>query len=178
MMLKKIIFLLMLIPLSINLKAQTDSTYWKNMALEVASELELTFRDRNFKAYAQLNHPKLVEMMGTVDDFAQMMEEQMAQIEVEAKIDSIDFGVPFNFVKCEKSINCLLPQTLIMSVSDSLSLKSVVYLLGISEDSGNTWYFIDASNGEEFLDAIIPNRCKIFVIPKKEEEFIRTYKND
>jgi hypothetical protein len=158
------------------LKAQTDSTFWKNMASETASDLEITFREHNFKAYALLNHPKLIEMMGTADDFATMMEEQMKQIEAEVKIDSIDFGIPFNFMKCESSINCLLPQTLFMRISDTLAMRSTVYLLGVSENGGKKWYFVDATNGEEYLDAIVPNRCKVFVIPNKEQEYIRVKK--
>lgn len=173
-----ILIVLLGLPLSINLIAQTDSTYWKNMALEVASQLELTFRDRNFKEYAKLNHPKIIEMMGSIEDFSVMMEDQMKQIETEAHIDSVDFGIPFNFVKCDKSINCLLTQTLLMSVSDSFSVKSTVYLLGISEDDGTTWYFLDASNGEEYLDAIVPDRCKYFAVPEKEMSYIRYKRKD
>ena len=159
-----------------SIHAQADSIFWKNMASETASDLEMTFREHDFKAYAQLNHPKLIEMMGTVDDFATMMEEQMKQIEAEVKIDSIDFGVPFNFKKCETSINCLLPQTLFMSISDTLAMRSTVYLLGISENGGKKWYFVDATNGEQYLDAIVPNRCKVFAIPNKEQEYIRVKK--
>ena len=158
------------------IQAQSDSTFWKNMALETASDLEMTFRDRDFRAYAKLNHPKLVEMMGTVDDFATMIDEQMKQIEAEVKIDSIDFGVPFNFMKCDNSINCLLPQTLFMRISDTLAIRSTVYLLGVSENGGKTWYFVDATNGEQYLDAIVPNRCKVFAIPNKEQEYIRVKK--
>ncbi len=161
-----------------SINAQSDSTFWKNMALETASDLEMTFREHDFKAYALLNHPKLVEMIGTVDDFSTMMQEQMKQIEAEVKIDSIDFGVPFNFIKCENSINCLLPQTLFMRISDTLAMRSTVYLLGVSENGGKKWYFFDATNGEQYLDAIVPNRCKIFAIPNKEQEFIRVKKTN
>ena len=169
---------LMIISLAFDcaIHAQSDSTFWKNMASETASDLEMTFREHDFKAYALLNHPKLVEMMGTVDDFAKIMEEQMKQIEAEVKIDSIDFGVPFNFMKCDNSINCLLPQTLFMRISDTLAIRSTVYLLGVSENGGKKWYFVDATNGEQYLDAIVPNRCKIFAIPNKEQEYIRVKK--
>ena len=172
------VVVLMIISLAFDcdIHAQADSTFWKNMALETASDLEMTFREHDFKAYALLNHPKLIEMMGTVDDFATMMEQQMKQIEAEVQIDSIDFGVPFNFMKCDNSINCLLPQTLFMRISDTLAMRSTVYLLGVSENGGKKWYFVDATNGEQYLDAIVPNRCKVFAIPNKEQEYIRVKK--
>ena len=175
---KHTFFSLVFFTITTFIHAQADSIFWKNMASETASDLEMTFREHDFKAYAQLNHPKIIEMMGTVDDFATMMEEQMKQIEAEVKIDSIDFGVPFNFKKCETSINCLLPQTLFMRISDTLAMRSTVYLLGISENGGKKWYFVDATNGEQYLDAIVPNRCKIFAIPNKEQEYIRVKKKN
>ena len=154
------------------LKAQSDSTFWKNMALETANDLELTFKEHDYKRYAELNHPKIVSMFGTMDDFAKMMEEQMAAIENEVKIDSIDFGVPFNFVKCDSAINCILSQTMIMRMGDTLAMRSTVFLLGNSDDNGKTWFFLDATNGASFLDAIVPNRCKMLEIPARKEEFI------
>ena len=175
---KLILFSLVFFTIHAPIRAQSDSTFWKNMASETASDLEMTFRERDFKAYALLNHPKLVEMIGTLDDFANMMEEQMKQIEAEVKIDSIDFGIPFHFMKCETSINCLLPQTLFMRMNDTLAIRSTVYLLGISENGGKKWYFVDATNGEQYLDAIVPNRCKIFAIPNKEQEYIRVKKKN
>ena len=176
MFIKSIFFSLNFFTIYTPIHAQADSTFWKNMALETASDLEMTFREHDFKAYALLNHPKLIEMMGTVDDFATMMEQQMKQIEAEVQIDSIDFGVPFNFMKCDNSINCLLPQTLFMRISDTLAMRSTVYLLGVSENGGKKWYFVDATNGEQYLDAIVPNRCKVFAIPNKEQEYIRVKK--
>lgn len=161
------------------LKGQTaDSTFWKNMALETANDLELTFKERDYKRYAKLNHPKLIAMFGTEDDFAKMMEQQMGAIEKEVKIDSIDFGIPFNFLKCDSTINCLLSQTMMMQLGDTLAMRSTVYLLGVSDDSGKTWYFVDASNGAPFLDLIVPRRCKDFTIPDKKQEFIRLTKKD
>lgn len=171
---KKLILVSWIMWSGVVLKAQlSDSTFWKNMALETANDLELTFKERNYKRYAELNHPKLVAMFGTVDDFAKMMEQQMATIEKEVKIDSIDFGVPFNFVKCDSSINCLLSQSMIMRLGDSIGMRSTVYLLGVSDDVGKTWYFVDASNGAAFLDLIAPRRCKDFIIPDKKQEFIK-----
>lgn len=158
--------------------AQTDSSYWKLSALKTAKKLETTFRQHDFRAYALLNHPKLVEMIGTVDDLAAIIEDQMKQIEAEVKIDSIEFGVPFNFMKCERSINCLLPQTLYMQINDSVALRSTVYLLGVSENESDKWYFVDATNGVLFLNAIVPNRCKIYAIPSKEQEYIRAKKTN
>ena len=158
-------------PLSIF--AQRDSVFWKDNAVLRAGELEITFKMKDYKYYASLNHPKLVDMMGGRDKFAQTIEEQMKQIEAEVKIDSMDFGEPFNFVKCDSNtVNCILPQTMILHISDTMAMRSTVYLLGTSEDAGKTWYFLDGSNGAFFLDAIVPFRCKTLAIPEREQAFL------
>jgi hypothetical protein len=158
---------------SIPIFAQSDSTFWKDNAVLRAGELEITFKTKDYKYYASLNHPKLVEIMGGTEKFAQTLEEQMKQIEAEVKIDSMDFGYPFNFIRCDSNtINCILPQTMILRISDTMALRSTVYLLGTSDDVGKTWYFLDGSNGAFFLDAIVPFRCKTLVIPEREQEFL------
>ena len=167
---------------TILLRGQTelsDSLIWKKAALLRAVELENTFKIRDYKFYAQINHPKIVEMMGGSDAFAKTLEEQMKEIEKEVKMDSTDFGVPFNFVKCDSNVvNCILPQTIYIKLQDTLTMKSTVFLLGNSDDNGRTWYFLDASNGSEFLDAVVPKRCKILAIPDKKQEFIRMNKKN
>ena len=168
---KKLLYLIFFTPLSII--AQRDSIYWKDNAILRAGELEITFRLKDYKYYASLNHPKLVEMMGGVEKFAQTMDEQMKQIEAEVKIDSMDFGTPFNFMKCDsQTVNCILPQTMTLHISDTMALRSTVYLLGTSEDVGKTWYFLDGSNGALFLDTLVPFRCKTLAIPEREETFL------
>ena len=167
-----ILFLLTLVTPTESLKAQNDSIYWRDNAILRSGELEITFKMRDYKYYAALNHPKLVQMMGGVQAFAKTLEEEMIKIETEIKIDSMDFGTPFNFMKCDSALNCLLPQTMILRLNDTMALRSTVYLLGTSEDGGKTWYFVDGSNGATFLDAIVPVRCKLLAIPNREQEFL------
>jgi hypothetical protein len=153
--------------------AQSDSIFWKDNAVLRAGELEITFRVKDYKYYASLNHPKLVEMMGGTEKFAETLADQMKQLEAELKIDSMDFGEPFNFMKCDSNtVNCILPQTMIVHISDTMAIRSTVYLLGTSEDAGRTWYFLDGSHGAFFLDAIVPFRCKTLVIPEREQALL------
>jgi hypothetical protein len=169
---KLLILILFTYPLSIF--AQRDTIFWRDNAILRAGELEITFKMKDYKHYASLNHPKLVEMIGGEAAFAKMLEEQMSTLEQSIKIDSMDFGDPYQFTKCDSDsiINCLLPQTMLIRLDDTLTMRSTVYLLGVSEDKGNSWYFLDASNGATYLDALVPNRCKDFIIPERQQAFI------
>ena len=154
-------------------KAQSDTAIWRLNAQDEAGRLDSAFNAKDWVRYAKLNHPKLVEAMGGAAAFVTTMNDQMKEIEAQVTIDTLYFGVPYNFIVCDSSINCLLPQTMLIRMNDSMHLRSRVYLVGSSEDKGRTWYFVDGSNGAAFLDVVIPNRCKILVIPEKQQALIR-----
>jgi hypothetical protein len=171
---EKIIFLLgMSFLICGKMMAQADTAIWRVNAQDQARRLDSAFKEKNWMRYAKLNHPKLVQLMGGEDAFAQTMKDEMHKVDSLVKIDTMYFGTPYYFVSCDSSINCLLPQTMLIELNDTSLLRSRVYLVGSSEDKGRTWYFVDGSNGAQFLDEVISNRCKNLVIPDKQQKFIR-----
>lgn len=175
----KIIFVIALMcMMKSKMIAQADSAIWRLNAQDQASRLDSAFKQKNWTRYAKLNHPKLVETMGGEASFAQIMQDEMHKVDSLVQIDTMYFGTPYFFTECDSSINCLLPQTMLIELNDTSLLRSRVYLVGSSEDKGRTWYFIDGSNGAEFLDVVIPNRCKNIVIPEKQQAFIRRKDGD
>jgi hypothetical protein len=176
---KKIIFLCILgCMVTSKMMAQSDTAIWRVNAQDQARRLDTAFKEKDWARYAKLNHPKLVQTMGGAEAFAQIMIDEMHQIDSLVKIDTMYFGVPYSFIACDSVINCLLPQTMLIQLNDSMHLRSRVYLVGSSEDKGRTWYFIDGSNGAELLDIVIPNRCKILAIPEKQQAMLRRKKGE
>jgi hypothetical protein len=176
---RKIVFLIALMFMMMSkMIAQIDTAIWRLNAQDQAQRLDSVFKQKNWTRYAKLNHPRLVEAMGGEAAFAQIMQDEMHKVDSLVKIDTMYFGTPYFFVSCDSSINCLLPQTMLIEMNDTSLLRSRVYLVGSSEDNGRTWYFVDGSNGAEFLDVVIPNRCKNIVIPEKQQAFIRRKESD
>ena len=172
---KIIVFLLLTFFFVNNLKAQkslvSDTLAWQISATKRASELEAFFNLRKWDSYVRYNHPKLIQMMGGVKKMTETVTQQMQTIENEMTIDSFDFGKPKGFVKCDSMVNCLLSQTLVLtSKKDLKSVRVTNFLLGVSEDKGSTWYFIDPDIGSELLDKIVPNKCKNLKIPRRISE--------
>jgi hypothetical protein len=175
----KIIFVIALMcMMTSKMIAQADTAIWRLNAQDQAQRLDSAFKQKNWTRYAKLNHPRLVDAMGGEAAFAQTMQDEMRKVDSLVKIDTMYFGTPYFFIECDSSINCLLPQTMLIELNDTSLLRSRVYLVGSSEDKGRTWYFVDGSNGAEFLDVVIPNRCKNIVIPEKQQAFIRRKDGD
>ena len=136
-----------------------------------AGELESFFNLRKWDSYVRYNHPKLVQLMGGAAKMTETVTKQMQTIETEMTIDSFEFGKTFGFVKCDSMVNCLLSQTILLtSKKDAKSVRVTTYLLGVSEDEGITWYFIDPDIGTALLDKIVPNKCKNLKIPARKLE--------
>jgi hypothetical protein len=103
----------------------------------------------------------------------------MRDIEKEIQIDTFSFGEPYNFVKSDSIVQCTMAQTMVMSSKDSTyEIRSKIYLLGISTNSGKTWFFLDSTNGAEFLDAVEPRRLKNYQVPDKEQSFTNKEKKN
>ena len=157
------------------LKAQTnpekDTLIWQLSATVRAGELEAFFNLRKWDSYVRYNHPKLIKLMGGTDKMIETVAKQMQTIEAEMTIDSFGFGKPNFFEKCDSMVNCLLPQTILLtSKKDLKTVRVTNFLLGASEDEGITWYFIDPDIGFEVLDKIIPKRCRKLQIPARKIE--------
>ena len=150
---------------------EKDTLIWQLSATVRASELDAFFNLRKWDSYVRYNHPKLVQLMGGAEKMTETVTQQMKTIESEVTIDSFGFGKPINFVKCVCMMNCLLSQTIVITQKkDAKSIRVTNFLLGVSEDEGSTWYFIDPDIGNESMDKIIPNRCKNLKIPPRKLE--------
>lgn len=176
---RKILILIGIIGHFIVFAQAGDTLVWLQSASESAFQLHKSFTERDFEAYAKLNHPKLVEMMGGQDSFANTLYTQMKQIETEISIDSFSFGEPYNFIKKDTILHCTLPQTMVMrSLDSTFHIRSRIYLLGVSDNNGKTWFFLDTTNGAMFLDMVEPRRIRDYEVPEKEQEFIPKEKKD
>ncbi len=151
--------------------SEKDTLIWQLSATVRVGELDAFFNLRKWDSYVRYNHPKLIQLMGGAEKMTETVTQQMKTIELEMTIDSFGFGKPINFVKCDSIVNCLLLQTIVMTQKkDAKSIRVTNFLLGVSEDEGITWYFIDPDIGAELMDKIVPNRCKNLKIPPRKLE--------
>lgn len=150
-------------------QSEADSLEFKIYISERASELRRTFGTKEFEDYASLNHPKILAAYGGEEQFADMVALTVSAIEQEgAKIDSLFFGNPTRFRKCDTLLTCILPQRMTVHF-DKKHIQTTIYLLGVSTD-GEKWYFLDTTfGGKEMLEAIVPTLCLSDLPPMEEK---------
>lgn len=89
------------------------------------------------------------------------------------RFETVVIGEPSKTVNAGEEIHCLIPQTILMKVPKG-KMKSETYLLAVSKDNGDNWFFIDTVNlTMENVKTVLPNYNSDLKIPtKKQPKFI------
>ena len=95
----------------------------------------------------------------------------MQQQEIE--FISVDMGEPGDIYSTGDNLFSLVPQTIILKIPNG-KLKTESYLLALSENNGDTWYFIDTSQlTMDNVKEMLPNyNMDLRIPPKKQPIFL------
>jgi hypothetical protein len=126
------------------------------------------------KTFLTYMHPTVIQAGGGSAKVMQMMDTmQNTMIKFGAKVKKITIGNPSAIVKEKSSWQCTLPQTTILEFMGN-EIEATTTLIGISEDQGKHWYFIDTSvYQEKQLKKIMPSISPTLVIPKMSPPKVR-----
>jgi len=152
---------------------QIDTVKLKSQATTLAQ----TFINGDYKLFVKYTYPKVVQLMGGEDKMIEFLTSMTVKLKKEGiEYKSVDIGLTSLNVKAGEEIHTLVLETIIMTVPGG-TLTANSYLLAISKDQGNNWYFVDtaAFQDEQKLNAIFPNYNSQLKIPSKQPQtFIRT----
>ena len=77
-------------------------------------------------------------------------------------------GSPGKFYKAGNEIHVLIPETIVLKIKTG-HFTGRSYLLGITNDTGKTWTFLDVGNmPADVLHRLLPNYNSNLVIPPAE----------
>jgi len=118
-------------------------------------------------------YPKAIQMAGGKEKMIQLISTSIEQMKgMGLSFDAISMGTPGKFYKAGTEIHCLVPENITFKTPQG-RLLSHSNLLGISEDSGKSWTFLDVNNSSrEKLKLILPNINPDLQIPKATVEQI------
>src|SRR5258705_6845523 len=90
----------------------------------------------NFEAFADLTHPKLIELMGGRQKFLDAIKKGDAEMKAQkAAITSFTARAPDGVVKGGADLFAIVPTTLAMTIKDS-KIKQDGFLIAVSSDGG------------------------------------------
>lgn len=160
---KLLLFLLVLF--SFSATAQVDKTKIKAQADEAARAL----LKGDYDVMGKYTYPKTAEQYGGVERMMQVAKSGRADLESMGIIlESVVVGEPTDPVKAGDQLHCLISQTTVIRKPDG-TVTTESYLLGVSLDEGNHWYFISMPNlTAEAIKEMLSNYNPELVIPEKK----------
>lgn len=128
----------------------------------------------DYQTLADYTYPKIIEMMGGNDKMIEITENAIEQMRQQGfEFSKINFGKPTKIYEAGNELHSLLDQTIeIKKTSGTIISKS--YLLAISLDKGERWYFLDTADlTNETVYELFPDFNSDLSIPeKKQPQFI------
>jgi hypothetical protein len=160
---KLLLFLLILF--SFTTTAQVDKTKIKAQADEAAQAL----LNGDYDVMGKYTYPKTAEEYGGVERMMQVAKSGRADLEsIGIVLESVVVGEPTEPVKAGDQLHCLIPQTTVIRKPDG-TVTAESYLLGVSMDQGDHWYFISMpSLTPDAIKELLSNYNPELVIPEKK----------
>ncbi len=146
-------------------KAQVDKTKIKAQAEKAAQALLKS----DYEVLKTYTYPKIAEEYGGVDRMMATAKSGREDLEAMGiSLDSVAVGEPTDPVKAGDQLHCLIPQTTVIRKPDG-TVTTESYLLAVSLDQGNHWYFISIPNlTADAIKGLLSNYNPELVIPEKK----------
>lgn len=163
--------------LTLTLLLLTSHSFGQVDSKKIKEQAELTAKallQDDYETLIKFTYPKVVEMVGGRDKMISLIKKgkiEMAQQGI--SFETVIIGEPSKTVNAGNEIHCLIPQTIFMKVPNG-KMKSETYLIAVSKDNGNHWFFIDTVNlTMNNVKSVLNNYNSELKIPaKKQPEFI------
>jgi len=125
----------------------------------------------DFETVATYTLPLVVNMTGGKDKMIEIMKTGSIQMKQEGfSFDSVIIGTPAQAIDINGKLYALVPENVKMKAPGGI-LQGESYLMAISEDHGNSWYFMDTAGltDEQRLKKILPDIVGKIEIPKPQK---------
>ncbi len=146
-----------------------DTTAAVNNLKVAADSMKQSILDKNYAAFTNYVHPKIIAMAGGRDTLILLTKKSFGQLEAQGyTISNITNDDPSQIITEGNLLQSLLPEEFELKAKNG-HLLTKSYMLAISDDNGRTWKFIDTSNKTfDQLKGIFPSLSSKINIPKRE----------
>ena len=122
----------------------------------------------DYEAVIGLTHPAAVKHLGGKKEALETVKTAMGALKAQGiEIRSLKAGDPSTPVTAGKTVFIFVPTALELK-SPQGKVTGTSYVLGVSEDQGKTWAFVEGTAGEESIRKMFPDIPKELKFPKAE----------
>jgi hypothetical protein len=126
--------------------------------------------DHDLKTVVQYTHPMVVNLVGGPDKMIDLMTKEFETMKAQGvTFVAGEIGKPGQIFITKTALYSVVPQKVIMAANGT-KFYSDSFLLAISLNNGDSWYFVDGSNlTDAQIKQVFPEIYSKIVIPKKSE---------
>ncbi|MEC3875046.1 hypothetical protein [Chryseobacterium salviniae] len=131
------------------------------------------FLEKNYTKYAEFVYPKVYELLGGKSRMIQVTRNSVNKMEQDGfNFIDLKFKSPSKFINFKNQIQFTITEKILMQTPKGKILAAYT-MIGISEDQGKTWKFIDTSGkSKEMIRHYFPNLSKDLIIKAKTQKNI------
>ena len=160
-----------LIPLN-GSAAHAGDAEMKAAAKAQANDCAQAFFRADYDAFAAKMYPKLLEMSGGKENLIRTLQDGRKQMQADGgDIRSATIGDVTQLKESKSEEFAIVPETLEITLREG-TLTAESYMLGISDDGGRTWTFLDGAGLQRMGDSIhtiLPNFPADLQLPKPKQ---------
>ena len=160
-----------LIALSMFLLSQTIFGQTVNETLRKQAEQSgQAFITGDFNKLVDLTYPRLIEILGGRAKMVAFLQKGVQEMKAQgAEVLSLSAADPTQVTTIDRQLFAVLPVTLKLKVSEGI-LVSKSFMVGISNDGGRSWTFVDGSYlDERRMKILLPTAVGKLKFPPKEK---------
>jgi hypothetical protein len=121
---------------------------------------------------ADLTHPKVLEIVGGREKMIALMEKTIQQLKGQGiEILSTKVAEPSDLVKQGEELYVVVSFELKMKLKDG-KMTTFGYVIGVSNDQGKTWTFVNSSSNLEAIKQILPNLPAALKLPEPKKPIL------
>lgn len=169
-----LLFFISSLILSLMTLASCQNSQQDQLKIKVKNEAEIMSNllvNRNYEGFVKYLYPPLIDIMGGKEKVLEIFKQGLPDGNI---LKSVKISYPSDIIKVKNQIQCTLEETIELKVRDG-RLISTSTLIGISDDDGKTWCFLDAnSKSLETLKMAFPNLSdKLILVGSTKPTFIK-----
>lgn len=139
-----------------------------------ANIMVTAMKKQDYKTLLKMTYPKAITMAGGEAKMLESMNKGLGQMKNNGiSFSNVSIGEPSTIITLGKQLQCTIPDKLEMKMMGGTIVTNST-LIGISDDRGKTWTFIDAVGKDlATLRKVITTLSDKLIIPKmKQPQFI------
>lgn len=148
------------------IQISSEKAEYPNLKIQAEEVGEATI-NQNFEKLVDFTYPKVVEKFGGKDKMIAFLKTDSAQMKAGGfEIEAIVIGEVKQIAKVENQIFAVVPMTMKVKAPNGKALGESS-MVGISNDNGASWKFINAINQDKFK-GLFPKASEKIQIPDEQ----------